>query len=120
MAKRTGPSNPHVQQLISSLQQKSRDNNSALWRRIAHDLGKPSRQRRSVNVYKIDQVAREGETVIVPGKVLSMGELTKPLDVAALSFSQEALKKINQKGKALTIPELLEKNPKGQKVRIIG
>ena len=120
MAVRTGPSNPHVRSLITKLQEKSRSEGVALWRRIATDLNKPSRQRRSVNVYRIDQTAREGETVIVPGKVLSSGELTKPLDVAALSFSESAFKKINAKGKALTISELLEKNPKGSKVRIVG
>tara|TARA_Y100000310_G_C20661634_1_gene805120 strand:- start:1994 stop:2356 length:363 start_codon:yes stop_codon:yes gene_type:complete len=120
MAVRTGPSNMHIRALITRLQEKSRSEGIALWRRIANDLNKPSRQRREVNVYKIDKSAREGETVIVPGKVLSVGELTKPLEVAALSFSEGAFKKINAKGKTLTISELLEKNPKGSKVRIVG
>jgi large subunit ribosomal protein L18e len=120
MVKRTGPTNPNMRMLIEVLQRTAREQGVSLWRRIAEDLNKPSRQRRSVNVYKINQYGREGETIIVPGKVLSVGELTKPLEVAAFSFSESALKKINEKGKALTIAELIEKNPKGNNVRIIG
>ena len=59
--------------------------------------------------------------MIVPGKVLSVGELTKKVDVAALNFSSEARRKITQaKGKVLSISELLHKNPDGKNVRILG
>jgi len=38
-----------------------------------------------------------------------------------LNFSSEAKRKITEaKGKALTIGELLDKNPQGNKVRILG
>jgi large subunit ribosomal protein L18e len=118
--KRTGPTNPNLQVLISELKQKSLAEGVKLWKRVAKDLEKPSRQRRSVNIYKIDKTAREGETVIVPGKVLSVGQLTKKLNVAAFIFSKQAEEKINQVGKAITIQQLIQENPKGKKVRIIG
>ena len=85
------------------------------------DLQKSTRQRRIVNLYKINQYAREGETIIVPGKVLSVGELNKKVDVAALTFSEGAKRKILEaKGKVFTIKELLQNNPEGKKVRILG
>jgi len=40
---------------------------------------------------------KEGETVVVPGKVLNVGELTKKVEVAAFSFSQSAEEKIKKR-----------------------
>ena len=74
-----------------------------------------------MNVYKIDKFARDGETVLVPGKVLSVGDLNKKVDVAAMNFSMEAKRKIEEaNGKVLSIEKLLEQNPEGKKVRILG
>ena len=72
-----------------------------------------------VNISKIMTYTREGETAIVPGKVLSLGKMDKKLTIAAYHFSDKAMEKINKNGKALTIQELLKKNPKGNKVRIL-
>ncbi|MEK6950683.1 MAG: 50S ribosomal protein L18e [Nanoarchaeota archaeon] len=117
--KRTGPSNYQVQSLLQELQPKVQQ--SRFWRRIAEDIAKPSRQRREVNVYKIDKYTREGETVVVPGKVLSMGELSKKVTVAALNFSRQAEEKIvRAHGKPISIQELLQQNPEGKNVRILG
>lgn len=117
--KRTGPTNFQLQQLLLELETRSLQNK--FWKRVLYDLKKPSRQRRTVNVYKIDKYAKDGETVLIPGKVLSVGEINKKVQVAAFTFSSEARRKIEQaKGKALTINELIEKNPEGRKVRILG
>lgn len=117
--KRSGPTNYQLKLLLAELESKAAKNK--FWRRIVHDLRKPSRQRRIVNVYKIDRFAREGEMVAVPGKVLSAGELNKKVDVAAVNFSHEAKRKvIDAKGKTLSLRELFEQNPEGKKVRILG
>lgn len=117
--KRTGPTNYQVLQLVQQLGPRARENR--FWKRVVHDLQKPTRQRREVNVYKIDRYTQAGETVLVPGKVLSVGNLTKPVQVAAMSFSQGAREKIQQaRGKILSIEELLRQNPEGKKVRILG
>ncbi len=119
MVKRTGPTNYQLKKLLDELNSKTVE--SKFWKRVVKDLNKPSRQRRMVNIYKIDKFAREGETIIVPGKVLSVGELNKKVAVAALSFSEQARKKIEgAQGKTLSISELLQQNPQGSKVRILG
>ena len=113
--------NEQTATLIRELKRLAIEQDVKLWKRIATDLEKPSRQRRVVNIFKLEENAREGETIIVPGKVLGMGELTRAVDVAALAFSEEAKEKINNaKGKTLTIKELMQQNPKGAKVRILG
>ena len=116
---KTGPTNYQVQLLLQQLEPKALK--SRFWKRVVKDLNKPSRQRRIVNLYKIEQNAQDGETILVPGKVLSVGEINKKVEVAALNFSAEAKEKIlAAKGKALSISELLMKNPEGKKVRILG
>lgn len=120
MGKRTGPTNLYLSNLILDLKKLSTQKKVKLWKRIAKDLSKPARQRREANIYKINKYCRGDETAIVPGKVLSMGELDKKLTVAAWNFSDKAKEKINKGGKAISIQELMKINPQGKKVRIIG
>jgi len=112
-------SNYQLQQLILELEGKAIQ--SAFWKRVVKDLSKSARRRNTVNIYKIDKCAREGETILVAGKVLSVGNLSKKVVVAALNFSNEARDKIVQsKGTVLSIQDLIQQNPEGKKVRILG
>jgi len=113
--------NKQMSKLIESLKIAAIEKNVPLWKRIAVDLEKPTRNRREVNVFKIEKFARDGEIIVVPGKVLGSGALSKKVTVAALSFSDSARDKIKSiHGETLRIAELLEKNPQGSKVRIMG
>jgi len=112
--------NQHTETLIQELKKASLEQQAPLWKRVAEDLEKPTRQRRIVNIFKIDAYAVDGDVVIVPGKVLGEGDLTKKVTVAAFSFSDEAKAKISKSGKTLTIAELVKANPKGQKVKLLG
>ncbi len=112
--------NTHLVNLISELKKVSYKGKTDLWKAIAKELEKPARKRRTVNISKIEKYVNKGEIALVPGKVLSVGNLTKPLTVAALQFSETAKAKINKVGKAISIPELIKENPKGKNIRIIG
>jgi len=115
--KRTGPTNPIMQKMIAELKQKD----VKLWQRLARELEKPTRKRREVNLSRIQRHAKAGETVLVPGKVLAAGELTKKVNVAAWNFSAGAIVRIKAAGgKNLTISELIKLHPKGTGVKIIG
>ncbi len=121
MAKRTGSTNIQLRSLIGELRAQASAQKVPLWRRIADDLERPSRQRRHVNLYHIAKHCKENESVIVPGKVLGTGEIPHKVNVAAFTFSQSAKEKIaDAKGECLTIKELLAKNPKAKDLRIIG
>ena len=92
-----------------------------LFERIAKDLDKPTRQRREVNLSKISRHAKEGELIVVPGKVLASGELNQSVTIAAWKFSKEALDKISKaNAKAITINDLVKNGVKGTQIRIIG
>ncbi len=118
---RTGTTNEQLKGLIDELRKKSYSENIPLWLRIAEDLEKPTRQRRAVNLSRINRYAEAGETVIVPGKVLSTGNLDRSLTIAAFKFSGQALEKIKKaNAKALYIADIIKESPKGKKMRIIG
>lgn len=117
MVKRTGPTDVNLRKLISELN-KSKVN---FWMRIAEDLNKPRRQRRQVNLQHINKYTEKGDVVVIPGKVLSAGNLDHVVSIAAWQFSEVAKKKIKAvDGKALNISSLLKENPKAKKLRIIG
>jgi large subunit ribosomal protein L18e len=120
MVKRTGPQTLELKKLIVELEKLAKKEKVKLWKRIAYDLSKPTRIRREVNLYKINKYTKQGETALIPGKVLSLGNIDKKLTIAAYKFSNIAKEKINKIGKAISIKELLKENPKGKKVRIIG
>lgn len=119
--KRTGPTNVQLQELIQSLKKAAIDSETPLWKRVAEDLEMPARRRRIVNLYKISKYVNDNEIVLVPGKVLATGDLSKKMSVAAWSFSGTAREKIQKaKGEALSIGELLKRNPNVQNIRIMG
>jgi len=119
--KRTGSTNPLLVELIRELKKLSIESKSGLWKRIAVDLEKPTRERRVVNISKISRYANDGEIIVVPGKVLGSGAIDKKVTVAAWNFSEGAVEKIEAaKGSCITIQDLIKKNPKTSTIRIIG
>ena len=74
-----------------------------------------------MNLSRIDRYANANDTVLVPGKLLAAGAITKPVKVAAYGFSTAAVEKISAAGgECISIESLAETNPKGTNVKIIG
>jgi response regulator RpfG family c-di-GMP phosphodiesterase len=68
---------------------------------------------------KLNKFTKEGDVVVVPGKILSEGEMDHRITVAALSFSgktKDKLKNCDVK----TIRELAQKLPGAKNVMIMG
>ncbi len=118
--KRTGPTDINLRRLIRYLRKKSNEEGVRIWKDIAWRLERPRRQRAEVNISRINRYTREGDTVIVPGSVLGAGKLGHRVTVAAWKFSEKAREKIVEAGgEAITIEELMERNPKGSGVVIM-
>ena len=121
MGYRTGSTNPQLQQLIVELKKKAATEQVGLWKRVASDLERPTRIRRSVNLSRINRFTQDNEVVLVPGKVLGSGLIDHKITIAAFAFSEGAREKLRSKNcDILSIEELLAKNPKVATVRIIG
>jgi len=112
--------NPKLIELIGRLKEKSYKEDAAIWKDVAKRLERPTRRKAQVNISRINRHSDDDEMVLVPGKVLGSGNLDHKVYVAALSFSKNAEEKIETVGgECLNIYELLERNPKGSKIRII-
>ncbi|MBO4357057.1 MAG: 50S ribosomal protein L18e [Candidatus Methanomethylophilaceae archaeon] len=112
--------NPQLVATIDNLKAITRDNNAAIWRDIALRLEKPKKNWAEANLSKLERYAKDGETIVVPGKVLAAGSISKKITVAAFSFSDAAAKAIVAAGgKTMTFEELAKENPKGTGVRIM-
>ena len=91
------------------------------WFRIAEIISGPRRKRMNLNLDEIDNIANDGETIVVPGKVLSQGELNKKIKIVALNFSKNAKEKLSRSKKDFaTIEEEIKKNPDAKGIRILG
>jgi large subunit ribosomal protein L18e len=118
--KRTGPTNQYLKKLIEDLKKKSLETDTTIWRDVAEKLEKSRRSRVEVNLSDVERNAEKDDFVLVPGIVLSSGEITKPVNIVAWRFSGVAEEKIKKaKGKCLTIEELVKENPKGTGVKIL-
>ncbi len=118
--RRTGPTNIVIRKLVRELRKYANKYKAPIWDYVAELLERPSRRRVAVNVSKINRYAKDNEVVVVPGKVLGAGILTKKVTVAAIAFSESALRKIvNAGGRVLFIGDLIKENPRGSGVRII-
>jgi len=93
----------------------------AHWNQIANLISRPRRKNISMNIDQIDKVTKEGDTVVVPGKVLSNGNVTKKIRVCALNFSEGARKKLKEKKcEVVTIKEEMKINSKAQGIKVLG
>ncbi len=90
------------------------------WKRVAEILSSPRKNKREENLTKINAESKDGDVIVVPGKVLSMGELNKKIKVVALSFSKGAEDKILKANSTIsTIVDEIKKNPTAKAVKIL-
>ncbi len=80
-----------------------------LWKTLATLITRPRRKAIAVNIEKINKLTNGGEIAIVPGKILSKGELTHETAIIALRFSEQARKKLAKKANLMTINEFIKK-----------
>ena len=119
MVKKIIKTNPNLIELINKLNKKSKTENAAIWKDVANRLGRSNRRTAEVNLSDIARYANADETVLVPGKVLSNGDLTEKVNVAAFKFSQKAQEKIESAGgECVSIDDIMESNPKGSNIRM--
>ena len=105
---------------IKALENASEESGKAIWKALAKELDKSKRSRVAVNLSRLDRHTEEGEVVAVPGKVLAAGDLSKPIKIAAFSFSAGAVEKIKTaKGEYMTLEELLASGIEPSQIRIM-
>ena len=90
------------------------------WLEVADILTRPRRLKTILNLDQIDKVSKEGDTIVVPGKVLGEGNVTKRFRLVALKFSDEAGKKLKEKKcEVVSLKEEITKNKEAKGIRIL-
>jgi len=108
-------------QLAKNLKKASTKNDAPIWAKLAKLALKPSSVRRRVNLNKISKLTKDGDVVIVPGKVLGTGNIAHKITLCSFSISNSALDKVsNAGGKIINFTNIIEKFPTGKGVNIIG
>ena len=111
----TGPSDYYIRKLIRDLHKTKR----RVWKKLSKKLSGRRKDRVEANLSRINKKTKNNDTIIIPGKVLGIGDLDHKLTIACLSASKSAKNKIESSGsKLLSIEELLEQNPQGKNVKI--
>jgi len=90
------------------------------WLEIAGILSSSRKKRINLNLEEINKKAKESKVVIVPGKVLSQGELDKKIKIVALDFSEKAREKLSKaKIETLEILQEIKKNPEAKGIEVL-
>ncbi|MHA1794408.1 MAG: 50S ribosomal protein L18e [Promethearchaeota archaeon] len=112
----TGPLDINIRRLIRKLE-KTKIN---IWKAVAESLKKARRVRVEANLGKINRFVRDGDVIVVPGKVLGTGLLEKKITIGALAWSEGAKGKVEASGsKLLDLEQMLESYPNGSNVKIM-
>jgi len=115
MDKKADPTNPVLIDTLELLEKQE----ASIWNKVAENLGKVNRKRPEVNLSDVERLSEDGDTVVIPGKILGSGRLTKEIKIAAFKATNSAKEKINNKGEFMFIEELVEENPEGSEVKIV-
>ena len=114
-------SNAELVQAITSLKKAARDNDAPIWKSIAKRLEGPSRNWPTVNISKLEYNSQKNSKIVVPGKLMGSGNLTKKVTVSAYSLTKSATEKIEKAGgKFVHYSDFIKSNPKGKDVMVIG
>lgn len=90
------------------------------WNKFAKLLSESTKKHSSVNLGDIDKQTSLGDSVLVPGKVLSLGEITKKVKICSFGISKEAHEKLSKtRSEWINILDEIKKNPKAEGLKII-
>jgi len=109
---------PIRKKLIGDISELNKEN-FGVWNKVKQELSRCRKNRRNVNLWKINKFTKEGDVVVVPGKVLGDGELDHKVTVAAFKFSESAREKIENRGNIISIIDLMKENKRGSNIKII-
>ena len=90
------------------------------WLEVAGLISTPRKNHIDMNLGEIDKKTKQGETILVPGKVLSQGEINKKIKIAAIGFSEKAREKLIKSGsEIINILKEIKLNPNAKDIRIL-
>ncbi len=113
--------NQVVIRMAKDLKKASIKNDAPIWAKLAEYALKPSIARRDINLNRMSQLTKENDTVVFPGKVLGTCNIPHKFTLCSFSISNSAANKIiDNGGKLISYSDLIEQNPTGKGVVLLG
>ena len=113
--------NQVVIHMAKELKKASKANKAPIWATLAQYALKPSSARRDLNLKRISQLTKDNDIVVFPGKVLGTGNITHKITLFSFSISNSAAEKIIKSGgRILGHQDLIDQNPTGKGVVMLG
>ena len=107
--------------LGNDLRSHSRKSTQRIWKISSQKVLTARKNRPEVNVGEISRNSKEGSRVLVPGKVLGIGNIDHKVTVGAYSFSKDARKKISSSGgSCLSLREFMDVSSSVKDVLLLG
>jgi len=104
--------NPYLVETIKALKRTNTE--------IAKILVMPKRKWLSMNLEEIERKVASGDKILVPGKVLSSGNLSKKLKIVAWSISDKAEEKLKEsKSEFVLLVDEMKKNPELKDLKVL-
>ncbi len=114
-------SNQLLFQTINELKKAGNKNKAPIWSKLAKMATKPSSAKRTVNINRINQITKDNDVVVFPGKVLGTGNVSHKITISSFSISNSAAQKIlDAGGKIINFSEMIQKSPTGKGVIMLG
>jgi large subunit ribosomal protein L18e len=110
-----------IDSALAAVKTAAKASRKPVYKKAVKLLSKKTNQLVEVNVGKLDLVSAEGSVLLVPGKVLGEGDVSKKLYVGAVAFTASAAQKISSAGgEALLMKDFVAKFGEGKGVFLIG
>jgi large subunit ribosomal protein L18e len=106
---------------LAAAKSAARSSRKPVYRQAVKMLSRKTNRLVEVNVGKLDNMSSEGSVLLVPGKVLGEGDVTKELHVGAVAYTTSAAQKISSAGgEALLLKDFVAKYGEGKGVLLVG
>lgn len=110
-----------IDSALAAVKTAAKASRKPVYKRAVKMLSKKNNQLVEVNVGKLDLVSSEDGILLVPGKVLGEGDVSKKLHVGAVAFTASAAQKISSAGgEALLMKDFVAKFGEGKGVFLVG
>ncbi|MCL4322879.1 MAG: 50S ribosomal protein L18e [Candidatus Thermoplasmatota archaeon] len=111
---------PKIKETVKTILELSRENQSPLWRDIAKRLSETRQNYADLNVGKISKLCKDGDIVVVPGKVLGSFFAVGKVKISALDISEKAMRKVKESGSEfIPLQDLAKENPEPKNIKIM-
>jgi len=106
---------------IAAVKSAAKASGKPIYKRALKMLSREANRLVKVNVGKLDSFPPDASVILVPGKVLGEGEVSRKLSVGAVAFTASAAQKITSAGgEALLIKDFVAKFGEGKGVLLVG